>query len=101
MTVRRSSHVMRRNCFPSRWRQSGRQRRRTMSSVRLIWLTLTAAVAVLGTHAGECAEDLPATAKILDPDLLLYSWPFPIVSPDGERVAYISRGFVCDCRVDG
>ena len=42
---------------------------------------------------------LPAGAKVLDPDVILYSWPHATISPNGEWVAYISRGFVCICKI--
>ena len=42
---------------------------------------------------------LPPTAKVLDPDIVFYLWPYPVVSPDGNWVAYISKGFVCVCNV--
>jgi len=45
--------------------------------------------------------DLPPSAKVLDRDLILYSWPYPVISPDGEKVAYVSRGYVCVASVAG
>jgi len=53
------------------------------------------------TLADEVAdqEKLPPGATVLDPDLMMYSWPYPIISPDGQWIAYISKGFVCVCNV--
>lgn len=42
---------------------------------------------------------LPPDVSILDPGLMMYSWPHPTISPDGEWVAYISKGFVCVCNI--
>jgi hypothetical protein len=42
---------------------------------------------------------LPGPTTILDPDIYLYSWPYPSISPDGNWVAYVSKGFVCVCNV--
>lgn len=45
--------------------------------------------------------ELPPSATVLDRDLILYSWPYPVISPDGEKVAYVSRGYVCVASVAG
>ena len=37
--------------------------------------------------------------KILDPAILFYLWPYPTISPDGQWVAYISKGYVCVCNL--
>lgn len=42
---------------------------------------------------------LPAEARILDPDLVLSYNPGPLISPDGQWVVYVSRGFVCAANV--
>ena len=42
---------------------------------------------------------LPMSAKVLDSDLMMYSQSHPIISPDGQWVAYVSKGFVCVCNV--
>ena len=41
------------------------------------------------------AEGVHAAATVLDDNLVMYLRPVPLVSPDGRRVAYVSRGFVC------
>jgi hypothetical protein len=52
------------------------------------------------THAASAAvPELPAAATILDPDIYLYGLPYPSISPDGNWVAYVSKGFVCVCNV--
>src|ERR1700690_3877269 len=62
-------------------------------------------VLLAGMMLEQCAiagadGQLPASAKILDPDILFYGSPYPVISPDGKWVAYISKGFVCVCNVD-
>jgi hypothetical protein len=47
------------------------------------------------------AQDLPAECKILDNDLIMHSWPYPTISPDGRCIAYISRGNICVVDVAG
>jgi hypothetical protein len=54
----------------------------------------------LTAPVARAAENLPPTAKVLDPDIIFYNWPYPVVSPDGQWVAYISKGFVCVCNVN-
>jgi len=44
-------------------------------------------------------QELPLAAKILDPDIIFHSWPYPTISPDGRWVAYVSKGFVYVCEV--
>jgi hypothetical protein len=61
--------------------------------------TLVITVCLFASFA-RSADDLPAEAKVLDPDILFYSDPNPIVSPDGKWIAYISKGFVCVCNID-
>lgn len=46
------------------------------------------------------ADLMPASAKVLDDDMLLWIRPAPLISPDGEWVAYVSRGFVCVCNLE-
>jgi hypothetical protein len=53
----------------------------------------------LSLFDARAADDLPEGAKVLDGDILFYSWPYPVVSPDGQWVAYVSRGFVCACNL--
>ena len=43
------------------------------------------------------APKLPAT--VLDPDTFFYGWPYPAISPDGQWVAYVSKGFVSVCNI--
>ncbi len=52
-------------------------------------------VATTLPHAATAADPLPPSATILDGNLIMYSHPFPLISPDGKRVAYVSRDFVC------
>jgi hypothetical protein len=68
---------------------------------RCIKLAILAAVTInqLSTLAAD--SDLPAEAVVLDDNLMMFSWPYPAVSPDGEWIAYISRGYVCIVGLDG
>lgn len=52
-------------------------------------------VAISPRHAATAAEAIPPSATVLDGNLIMYSHPYPLISPDGKRVAYVSRGFVC------
>jgi len=65
----------------------------TRSMVAIIAISFVAFTAL-------AADDLPPGANLLDPDLMLYSWPYPIISPDGQWVTYVSKGFVCVCNVN-
>jgi len=64
---------------------------------RTMWL-LSALLIAVGTacqigHAD--AVGLPASAKLLDDNVVMYLRPVPLTSPDGKHVAFVSRGFVC------
>ncbi|WP_428305486.1 hypothetical protein [Lacipirellula sp.] len=65
------------------------------------WLWAVLVMATQVSYAAETPFELPADAKILDPDVIIYGGPRPVISPDGEWVAYVSRGFVCVSSVDG
>lgn len=70
-----------------------------MSSARVAWSGLVLAMSICAgsvTRAG----DLPKEATVLDPDCIFYSWPYPTISPDGNWVAYVSKGHVCVCNVE-
>jgi hypothetical protein len=43
---------------------------------------------------------MPASAKMLDDNMLIWIRPAPLISPDGKWVAYVSRGFVCVCNLE-
>ncbi len=45
------------------------------------------------------APKLPAGTTVLDPDIYMYSWPYPRISPDGKWVAYVSQGYVSVCNL--
>ena len=62
--------------------------------------TAFASFAIYFVATTKAAENLPTAAKVLDPDIIFYSWPYPTISPDGQWVAYVSRGFVCVCNVE-
>ncbi|HZZ26800.1 MAG TPA: hypothetical protein VFE46_02235 [Pirellulales bacterium] len=66
----------------------------------LVAATIVGVLFCLCVATANAANDLPAWAKVLDPDILFYSWPYPVVSPDGKWVAYVSKGFVCICNID-
>ncbi|WP_428305485.1 hypothetical protein [Lacipirellula sp.] len=71
-----------------------------MNKLACFLLSLFAGLNSHIVHGAEDAFTLPASAKILDPNLIMHSWPYPVISPDGEWVAYISRGFVCVCSLE-
>jgi hypothetical protein len=52
------------------------------------------------TSPGHAADLMPATAKVLDDNILIWIRPEPLISPDGKWVAYVSRGFVCVSNLD-
>ena len=62
---------------------------------RFGWLWTVLVLATQVSAAEETQFALPADAKILDPDVIIYGGPAPVISPDGNWVAYVSRGFVC------
>ena len=64
----------------------------------LLWALGVCLLAALDARA---EAELPPSAKVLDRDLILHSWPYPVISPDGEKVAYVSRGCVCVASVAG
>jgi hypothetical protein len=68
---------------------------------RWIIAVLAFFVVAPGLARSQGADELPAECKILDNDLIMYSWPYPTISPDGRRVAYISRGYACIVDVAG
>jgi hypothetical protein len=63
---------------------------------RILYLISAALVLAAAPRHNEnvCAEQLPASAKLLDGNTVMYSRPIPLISPDGRHVAYVSRGFV-------
>lgn len=60
-----------------------------------IVLTLSCAAAVNSAEV----TGLPAGARVLDPDVILYGRPYPNISPDGQWLAYVSKGYVCLCNI--
>jgi hypothetical protein len=62
---------------------------------------MVCAVLTLSLSSSVEADDLPPVCKVLDGDLIMFSWPYPTISPDGRRVAYISHGQVCVVEVAG
>jgi hypothetical protein len=60
----------------------------------LVVVTVSAVAAETRLNADE-SHPLSPAAQVLDPDIIFYSWPYPVVSPDGKQVAYVSRGFIC------
>jgi WD40-like Beta Propeller Repeat len=69
-----------------------------MSRTFLTWCAFVFAILVSASPIAAAGE-LPKSATVLDPDIYLYSWPYPTISPDGNWVAYVSNGFVCVCNV--
>ena len=70
-----------------------------MSRLRQTPKMVAVMLACFTATALQATDTLPPTAKVLDPDIIFYSWPYPVVSPDGQWVAYVSKGFVCICNV--
>ena len=68
----------------------------TRASLLAIFLAL-----ILGRLPARAADALPSGARILDPAFLAEGEREPVISPDGQHVAYVSRGFVTIARVDG
>ncbi|MEX2169839.1 MAG: hypothetical protein WD851_11055 [Pirellulales bacterium] len=69
-----------------------------MSRVSVAWSGILIAL-VVSTAPVAKSEDLPKSATVLDPDCIFYSWPYPTISPDGNWVAYVSKGHVCVCNI--
>ncbi len=46
------------------------------------------------------ADGLPATATVLDNKVIMYMRPVPLVSPNGQYVAYVNRGWVCVAEIE-
>lgn len=70
-----------------------------MNNARRFQSTMVAMAFCLTSIAVADEAELPSGATVLDPGLMMYSWPHPLISPDGQWVAYISKGFVCVCNV--
>jgi len=62
-------------------------------------LTLGVILACITQLASADIANLPSDARVLDPDVIFHGWPYPTISPDGQWVAYISKGFVCVCNI--
>jgi hypothetical protein len=75
--------------------------KRTMTN-RILYLlpVMLCGVASLPHNEFVYAEALPAAARVLDDNIVMYLRPVPIVSPDGRFVAYVSRGFICVADVE-
>jgi hypothetical protein len=77
--------------------------RRNRSLQRIRQFALLSAWLLIFAHSVKSAAaeavSLPAESRILDPDLLMYGWPRPVISPDGNWIAYVSRGFICAANV--
>ena len=57
-------------------------------------------VAIAAAASAVNASDLPPQAKVLDDNLLFRVSPNAVISPNGQWVAYESRGFVSICNID-
>jgi hypothetical protein len=68
--------------------------------MRCVFLSTITVLLAMSQLAPGFANDLPVGAKVLDPDVMLYTWPYPTISPDGRWVAYISKGYFCLSNVD-
>jgi hypothetical protein len=73
--------------------------RRRPSRVQHLALIAFTLIAVHACAALAAEPELPTTVTILDPDIYLYGLPYPSISPDGNWIAYVSKGFVCVCNV--
>jgi hypothetical protein len=69
-----------------------------MSSKRVAWSGAAIILLVSATAVANAGE-LPKIATVLDPDCIFYLWPYPAISPDGQWVAYVSKGNVCICNI--
>ncbi|HJQ79671.1 MAG TPA: hypothetical protein VJ828_06930 [Lacipirellulaceae bacterium] len=60
---------------------------------------LTPAILLVVSAPPQCefayGDELPAAARLLDDNIVMYLRPVPLTSPSGKYVAYVSRGFVC------
>jgi hypothetical protein len=75
--------------------------KRSMTSKNLCLISATLVLVAASSHNETVlAEDLPASAKLLDGNIVMYMRPIPLVSPNGRYVAYVSRGFVCVADVE-
>jgi len=70
-----------------------------MTSARITWSGVLIML-VIGPGSVTRAGELPKSATVLDPDCIFYLWPYPTISPDGEWVAYVSKGHVCVCNIN-
>jgi hypothetical protein len=52
-------------------------------------------LAIATTSIAFANETLPTESIVVDPDILIYQRPEPLLSPDGRWVAYESKGFLC------
>lgn len=63
--------------------------------------TITLGILLLGECLSSVAlSEVQRDSRVLASDLIMYSRPYPVISPDGNHVAYISRGYVCVVGVD-
>lgn len=71
-----------------------------MSSSFAVAGIVASAVLCVGLMASAAERPLPQGAKVLDSDALLCGRPYPIMSPDGKWVAYVSEGYICVCNIE-
>ena len=50
------------------------------------------AVAILSAVIPRPIQAQPEGATIIDSDTNFYLWPYPTISPDGDWIAYVSKG---------